>query len=284
MTTTLNPEHAPTLYTGGTELHGMWAGKADLLALPVYLHTLAETYGCSDRHPRIDAAEAHLTRADEATAAVRSWTDARAGKVDEAASKYATGKITAATLAERLAEASNLQNLDPTELHKKVARVAAVLQRQARQELEGITEDEWLDLIRPAAERLLSEVEQAADSLTAERDRLAISGRTAPDAEPAAIELNVFTIRQRWERLTHALMRLYEVLGFVAHLHAHHAVPKVDGRDLHEHLWWLDLHRLEGDPNRVGEFYLHNRDRTPLGVWTTTQLRDAATEPDDAQA
>lgn len=268
-----NPEQAPTTYTGGRELRSNHHRNPSLLNLLPHLHRLAERYAVKDKHPRITAAGGMLARADEAHAAVTEWIAERDDVYTDAANQYADKKITAAAFARKIGEAVAVAGTDRAKVRKAADRVAGVLQRKATEELRQITEAEWLALIRPVADELLAEAAEAADALTAERDRLNRSGRTAPDDAPSSIELDAYTVRIGWELLNHRLLRAYEVLGLVGALHSNEAAPAVPGRTLAEHVWWRDLDALDGRPSQFAEFYLRNRHRGQLGVWSSDELK-----------
>lgn len=241
----------------------------------------ATAHGVTYKSKNLTAARSAAHKAAELGPALTERTTDHEARVRTVAAFYAAGKVEADAVIAEVLEVTTDEHLKKVDVLIRVARV--VIEQAGLSALRQITEDEWIDPLRPVVADLIEQADAAAADV----------GITGPRIDPAGVrsarhpwtpsehDLTVTATRHAWERLQEVLTKLSEVQGVADNLRMFGLIPTAPGRATREDYRWLDLRHLDGDPSQVREFWLANRDAATPGVFTSDELQAQA--PNRAQ-
>lgn len=267
-------------YTGTQNVltHGR-PERPTLSALLGIIDRAADQLGVTYTGPAVKRARLAAERAAElrATLAARLTGTDRAAAA-QAGRDYLDGDTTAQAVVDTAADAATLAAADTARAARRLVDVAvAAVEAEGVAALQGMTEAEWLDPLRPVVAERVAQAHAEADAVGIDSPRPSRSGvrsHTHPFA-PTSTELKQTATRHAWERLHDAIENLHAAFAPADDLRRMGLLPTTPGRGILEDYRWLHPSRLEGRPWELREFWLANRHVAEPGIYTAAEMAEA---------
>ena len=256
-------------------------GRPNLPDAPAILSALHDAevhYGITWKAKALTDARALHTRGQQLLDALDHSHQEAAAQATQTATDYVAGTIEASSVLDAAGRAAAFAQPNRETAQQFVDNVVRAIHRSAWTQLQSVTEAAWLAPMRPVIEAFIAKANNYAKELGIDEPAVTAGPGWRTNRhpwEPTETELRDTATRHAWENLTETIEEWHRAAGVLDMLRSFGLLPVVEGRPQLEDYRWLNIDALDGQPSRVGAFFLANRHEGGPGVYTSAQMIEA---------